>query len=62
MALVAVQISSGAVLHLPWSTLGKYNSSCSLGELYESIKKRIEQPRPLCLIIIISTANHLMKS
>ena len=38
MALVSVQISSGAVVHLPWNIVGEYNSSCTLGELYESIK------------------------
>ena len=30
MALVSVQISSGAVhvVHLPWNSVGEYNSSC----------------------------------
>ena len=28
MALVSVQISSGAVVHLPWNIVGEYNSSC----------------------------------
>ena len=38
MALVLVQISSRAVVQLPWNIIGEYNSSCTLGELYESIK------------------------
>ena len=28
MALVSVQISSGAVVHLPWNIVREYNSSC----------------------------------
>ena len=41
MALVSVQISSGAVVHLPWNIVGEYNSSCKyMPRLFEEIKNK----------------------
>ena len=39
MALVSIQISSGATIYLPWNIVGGYTSDCTIGELYEGVKQ-----------------------